>query len=443
MLEPLREVGQELLRERGQLATTWCRLATWCRAKSAALNRAALHAGRGELEHAVQFLPAFAAAVRWLASNGHAHEAITIARRLDAPLYLCGRWREREAIMAHALEGGGPRTSERAWLHALASRKGPLSRADMAHLEHAIDIGTELGDDAVVAYARHLRGIRLWWEGRLGESLDDHAWAARRLRELNHPAAFEAAKYEAIALVQAGRSATGVSTLHEVASAYERNGQRALHGHTLAYLGHCHRFLGDDTSAAAIWLDAAAILDGIGNDATGLHVHCGLAEIALRERDLPSAEHHLRCGLDRVERGRHDEYVGWAWAIAVQTAMLAGDTQRALNCGRRAASVAPAVIPGEEARIAWTLADLALHLGDVATAARLVAIAKARRGPCELPLVPAATVGRTERIADAVAPVLADAGGALEIQWCHAAIAHAAAPMFQREPTRSSRFAVA
>jgi DNA-binding SARP family transcriptional activator/tetratricopeptide (TPR) repeat protein len=406
--EPLRDVAEQLLREVGEQDVVMDGFTDWCLRRAVDLERAALSTGDALVAAAdvVQQLPRFRRVIDWLHATGDDARALRLVGRLDAPLYLTGRWPERNRLMDLALSIPGPATGDRALVHALRGRAGPLSALDGDRFDAAERIATEAGADRVAAYARHLRGILRWWSGDHEAAIADQRAAASVLEALDDLAAGEARRFEAVAMVSAGEHAAGMAQLRAVAAGYRRE-RTGLLAHTLAYAGHCHRFLGDDDAAIANWREALALFAPLGNDATAIHVQLGLAEASVDRGDDDAASRHVTAALDRIARSGIHEYGAWAWTVALRAAGT-DDLDRAYGCARRGLETLDGVIPGEAARLASELAVLAADLGDWTRAARLLGCAEAHLGPRELPFPPPAETARRRATEARVAAALGD-----------------------------------
>ena len=270
-----------------------------------------------------------------------------------------------------------------------------------------------VGADGVAAYVGHLRGIHRWWHGDLPGARDDHARAAAWFEARTDPTAIEIRKFEALVLVQDGQAEEGLTVLRRAASTYRTMAATWRCAHTLAYLGHCHRFLGDDDAALANWQEAAKLLEGIDNSATAVHVQLGLGEVAVERRDWYAASRHAGAALAQMARSGNSEYAAWGWTVAVRAALGAGDVERAFACARSGLAVVDQVVPGEASRLAGELAVLAASVGDWRRAARLIGSADAGGGPREFPFTAPSETRRWERTRAEVVAALGDGADAL------------------------------
>jgi len=155
--------------------------------------------------------------------------------------------------------------------------------------------------------------------------------------------------------------------------------------HNLAYLGHCHRLLGDDDAARADWTEARELCGRVGNRGTAIHISIGLAEIAVDDHEPELALQHAGEALTLLSAGRAWTYESWAWTATMRAHAGMGDVGSALACARRAAGALAGGPPGESVRLAAELAGVALHAGEVIAAARLLGVACATDDIRELP----------------------------------------------------------
>jgi hypothetical protein len=86
----------------------------------------------------------------------------------------------------------------------------------------------------------------------------------------------EARKFLGVAMVFAGDAEHGLEVQHDALDVVRRSIETPFAvAHGLAYLGHCHRMLGDDLAALACWTEAIATCREIGNRGTAIHIGAG------------------------------------------------------------------------------------------------------------------------------------------------------------------------
>ncbi|MGQ0431635.1 MAG: BTAD domain-containing putative transcriptional regulator [Microthrixaceae bacterium] len=387
MLEPIRAVGERVLDERDGRAPANDRLVDACIAQAKSLQHAADVDPTGlEVRFGVD-LPRHRAALRHLARVGDAERALTLVCRLEAPLYALGWWAEKVELFDLALAIPGPPSPMRARAHAFRARPGPMHTMDDAHAERAEAMAAELGQPLLRAFAWYIQAIHAWWAGRPGEAavlLQDATLVFERAGRTME--ACEARKFHGVALVLAGEPATGLEMQREALDTVRRELGAPFHvAHNLAYLGHCHRLLGDDDAARADWTEARELCGRVGNRGTAIHISIGLAEIAVDGLETELALLHTGEALTLLSAGRAWTYEPWAWTASMRAHASMGDLGSALACARRAAAGLAGVPPGESVRLAAELAGVALQAGEVVPAARLLGVACATDDIRELP----------------------------------------------------------
>ena len=162
-----------------------------------------------------------------------------------------------------------------------------MHQLDLGHAERAEAMARSLGHDRLAAYSCHVRSIGLWWWGRTQESVELARSAVDALSDTGQSFEWrEARKYQGVAMVLDGDAEAGLEVQREVlAVVRDRSAGEFNVAHNLAYLGHCHRYLGDDTAAWADWTEARDICRNVGNRGTAIHIDIGLAEVAVDRGD--------------------------------------------------------------------------------------------------------------------------------------------------------------
>jgi tetratricopeptide (TPR) repeat protein len=321
--------------------------------------------------------------------------------RLEAPLYALGWWVEKVELFDDALRIRGPRSHLRARAHAFRARPGPMHLIDVSHAERAEAIACDLGEDVLVAFARFIRCLASWWSGDTATAIELATGAAEVFAAAGKTFEWtDARKFLGVALVLQGEAELGLQIQRDALDVVRREiGSPFGVAHNLAYLGHCHRFLGDDVAAAADWTEARALCGRIGNRGTEIHVHIGLAEIAADRGDTDDALASVATAVQLVHESRAWTYEPWAWTTAMRAHAEAGEVAAALACGRRAAEHLVWAPSGEATRLASELAGVALRAGDDAAAARLLGVAAATPDVRELPFPSPAERRRRDEVA--------------------------------------------
>lgn len=332
-------------------------------------------------------LPRHRQALDHVTRTGDAERALALVSRLDLPLYVLGWWIEKTELFDAALAIPGPPSPMRARAHALRSRPGPMHQFDLAHAERAEAMAAALGHDSLVAFARHMRSIGCWWNGRTTEAIQLASDAADAFAATDRLVEWaEARKFLGVALVLHGDAQAGLEIQHEALVVVRRDLRSPFHvAHNLAYLGHCHRLLGDDTAAAADWTEARELCAQVGNRGTAIHIAIGLGEIAVDRGQHELALELVGEALELLRAGRATTYAPWAWTVATRAHALVGDLRFAGTCAQRAIAGLPDAPPGEAVRLAVELANLAAAQGELPTAARLLGVAAATLDRRELP----------------------------------------------------------
>ena len=408
LLEPVRDAAEQLLDRSGQSAAAWDGLVGWSLQRAGHLRQMTLEHGRagsGRVDVARE-LPHFRRVMDKLVADGDDKRALRLAQLLDVPLYLTGLWPERNRLLDRALSIPGRPSRARALILGCGARSGPLSRMDPERLEAALDMADAVGADGVAAYVRHLRGIHRWWEGDLAGSVADHEEAATWFEARGDATAIEVRKYQGLALVHDG-DARGLDMLRRATDTYRRGGSKALFAHTLAFLGHCHRFLGDDDAALADWHESLEVLMLFRNTATAVHVELGLGELAVERADGRSGARHASGALRQIASSGNTEYEVWGWTVAMRAADEVGDLERALGCARSGIAALDHVVPGEAGRLAGELGVVAAAQGSWHHAARLFGCAAALGSRRELPFPAPSEAARWAAAAQDVRSALA------------------------------------
>jgi hypothetical protein len=279
---------------------------------------------------------------------------------------------------------------------------------DPHHAETGAAMAVALGRDVIAAYARYMLALHLWWSGSPADAAVVFAEAQQELESLGRVTqARDAQKFLGVSLVVAGDELTGLEIQRDVIEAQRREEETPfLIAHGLAYLGHCHRRIGDDHAAFADLSEAWRICERIGNRGTSIHVAIALGEIAADAGD--TAQALLWCGraITLAEAGGARTYAPWAWTVALRAHVDRGERDAAVACALRAVEDLATLPPGETVRLAYEVARLAMLVGDPVAAARLVGVATSRPDQRELPFPAPAEHRRHEaverRIADAL-----------------------------------------
>jgi DNA-binding SARP family transcriptional activator/tetratricopeptide (TPR) repeat protein len=388
VLPPLRDAAARSSSATNR-ATVLDRLADACLDRALALDTAA-SAGAAVDDALASLVPLVDAALEHLEVTDDSTRALALVCRLERPLYIAGWWTEKLALFDRALAIPGPPTAMRARAHVYRARPGFLHQLDAAHATAAEAIATEIDHAYLLAYARHVRSIIEWWNGRHAAAIELARDAAGRFDAAGRTAEWtEANKFAGVAMVFDGDAAGGIEVQHDTLAVARRDVDSPfLIAHHLAYLAHSHAMLGDDDAALADWTESLELCRRIGNRGTAVHVAIALADLAV---DRGQADHALELvthALDLVRAGRAWAYEPWAWTVAARAHHRAGAVDLSRGCARRALEQLPHVPPGETARLAVELAHVAAERGDAAVAARLLLVASTTEGQRELPFVP-------------------------------------------------------
>jgi DNA-binding SARP family transcriptional activator/tetratricopeptide (TPR) repeat protein len=405
IVEPIRAVAGRMLDDAGARDETLGRVADVCIERARGLwSLMGGTSGVPLAERVAADLPRYREALDHLARSGDADRALELACRLDGPLYTLGWWPEQEEILDTALSIDGDASAMRARAHAYRARPGPMHQIDIAHAKLAGTIAQDVGHQRLAAYSDHIRSIGLWWLGRTAESVELGQSAVEDLDDSDESFEWrEARKHLGVALVLDGKPEAGLAIQREVlAIVRDRSDNEFNVAHSLAYLGHCHRYLGDDSAAWANWTEARDTCRRVGNRGTAIHVDIGLAEVAIDRGDHVRALERVGEALELIRASQAAFYEPWAWTIAMRAHHLAGERANALLCARRAAAQLPTAPPGEAVRLAAELAVVALAAGEVATGARLVGVAAATPDLRELPFPSPAEADRRAATKDVV-----------------------------------------
>ncbi len=355
-------------------------------------------------------LPRHREAIEHLARRRDAESALTLVCHLDWPLYALGRWEEKVELFDRALAIPGRPSAMRARAHALRARPGPLHLIDLDHVEQADAMAAVLGHDSLRAFARFVRALRLIWEGRSGEAAELFHGAQQVFEREGHGfLACDARKFFGVSLVLDGDADLGLDVQREALAVVRRDHPSPFHAaHSLAYLGHCHRFLGDDAAALANWTEGRALVGRLRNQATAVHISIGLGELAVERGDVEGALALTAEALDLAATGHAWAYEPWAWTLAIRANLAAADLGATIASARRAVAGIERVPSGEAVRLGVDLAALALAADDPVAAARLLGVVGAMPDRRELPFPPPGEADRRAELADAVRDRLGD-----------------------------------
>ena len=410
LLEPIRVIGRRMLDAFGATSLVQDRHTDACLARAAGMHAVASDAGAPDLAvRLASDLAEHRLALDRCARVGDSERALTLVCRLERPLYALGWWPEKMELFDVALAIAGPPTAMRARAHAFRARSGPMHLFDLGHAECAEEMGDVLGEDRIVAYAKHLRSIGLWWLGEPERAVELAAEASETLATAGRTLeANEARKFLGVALLFAGDADQGLRIQQEVLADVRASGNAFNIAHNLAYLGHCHRRVGDDTAALADWNEARELCRQLSNRGTAIHVTIGLAEVAVDRGDADLSLERTSEALGLADAARTSIYEPWAWTVALRSHRLSGDAAAATACARRAIRALPQAPSGETVRLAVELAHLAAALGDFTTAARLVGVAEATPDLRELPFPSPVEAERRAALEETIAVELGD-----------------------------------
>lgn len=350
-------------------------------------------------------LPRHCGALDHLAQIGDAERALTLVCRLEAPMYTLGWWAEKTELFDVALAIPGPPSAMRARAHAFRARPGPMHLLDVSHAERAEKLAELIGHPTLVAFARSIRSLHLWWSGRTGEAAELASDAAEVFAAAGRTFEWcEARKFLGVALVLHGEPSAGLEIQRETLAVVQRDFPAPFHvAHNLSYMGHCHRLLGDDTAAHADWTEARRLSHRVHNRGTAIHIGVGLADIAVDRGDHEVALRHIGSALDLIHAARAWTYSTWAWTVAMRAHSLAGDVESAMACARRSVDRQAEGPSGESVRLAIELAHIAVERDDLAVAARLLGFVAATPDLRELPFPPPTEHQRRTAVECAVA----------------------------------------
>jgi DNA-binding SARP family transcriptional activator len=408
MLEPIREAADRMLGRGERRVEALSRYAEGCADFARRLALWAQSGRPGLADACAAALPRMREALDHLAQVRDAEPALAIACRLELPLYALGWWTELTELFDAALAIPGPTSARRARAHALRARPGPLHKFDLDHAALAEALAVDVGDPPLIAFARHIRAIGCWWHGDLDLSIALSTDAAAIWKDTRRTLRWcEATKFLGVARFFAGEVDGGLAMVRESLDTARRSGAPPFQiAHTLAYLGHCHRHLGDDRSARVDWTVARTLCRDVGNRGTAIHIQIGLADLDVDAENADDALSGASEALELIAESRSYTYESWAWTVALRSHAIAGDYGAAVACGRRAVDALPAGPPGETVRLAHELADLAWRTGDAEAAARLLGVAAATDDRREIPFVPPGERRRADTVARRVADQL-------------------------------------
>ncbi len=411
ILEPLRAVGQRMVVEAGLGEAATDRLVDTCLDRARTLEQIASDAEVTDLEDRLRSdLPRYRQVLDHLARRRDAERALSLACRLELPLYSLGWWREKAEVFERALAIPGPRSALRARAHALHARPGPLHLIDLAEVDRAEEMASSLGHATLRAFARFVRALHLMWSGSYGEAAEVFHDARLVFEHAGRGfLACDATKFLGVSLVLDGDVDAGLELQREALARLRRDHPSPFHvAHALAFLGHSHRLLGDDAAAFANWTEGRASAGRIGNRTTGAHLAIGLGELAVERGDLEEALALTSEALDLLSAGNVWTYEPWAWTVAMRAHQATEDVTAAAACGRRALAGLDRVPPGESVRFGTELAALAMAERDEVTAARILGVVAVTVDRRELPFPPPGEATRRAALRRAIDDRLGD-----------------------------------
>lgn len=407
LLEPLRDVASGLLSDEARTVVL-DRLVDECIRRAASAAASLRHDAATDPPIAVRLareLPWHHQAIEHLARTGRSEPALTIAANLEMPLYGIGWWTTNTAVQDAALAIDGEPSSLRSRVHAARGRPGLLHQLDEAHLRRAVEIARQVSDPAAEGKALSLLGIKRWWEGDHDDAiaLFDAAIDIARTTGDRH-LAWEARRYRGVTMVVAGRTEDGFAAQIDVLKE-ARATRRAelLVAHTQMYLGHCRRHAGD-VDAAIVDLEAArGMYERTTNTASLIHIYGALAELAVDRGDVDVARRAAGRGLELSRIGGLHTYEPWLLCTLARVHVLNDDADSARHSAAAAIASHGQGWIGEKHRVAVELASVALQLGDVWSAGRLIGLADATDDQRDLPFVSPAERARAAAVRAAVA----------------------------------------
>jgi tetratricopeptide (TPR) repeat protein len=409
VLEPLRShiartVGTSLP------TSTLSRVATYCHDQARALERGVPSDGLATSDGDVaELLTWVRLALEHYEESGDADGALRLTSYLDTTLYSRGWWKEKNELLDIALSIPGKPTVARARALTLRGRHGLLSEFDLPKIQRAREIALALGNANAAAYATSVGAIHLWWQGRLSESLSDQFEAMEIFRANGLEwGEFEALKFAGLAQVQLGQIDSGLRQQRQSLEGHRRQGRTFGVAHGLGLLGHCQRFLGNEEAAHVCFSEAAEICAGLGNRATAIHVHIGLASITCEQGNPDATAVHVAQALSLSRAAQIRAYEPWAWTVAMRSAADAGRMSEAKRCAAQAFEVLHHAPGGDAVRLALVLADIALEVGDPQRAARLAGAASVIDNRPEIPLIALADRLRRERLTASLNAILGE-----------------------------------
>ena len=405
ILEPLRAVGQRMVVDAGRGEDTADRLVDTCLDRARTLEQIASDAEVTDLEVRLRSdLPRYRQVLDHLARRRDAERALSLACRLELPLYSLGWWREQAEVFEPALAIPGPPSAD--------ARQRPRAPCPTGSPPPDRPGGGGAGGrDGELIGPRDAAGVRplragppphvvgVLRRGRRGVprgSQGVRGGGARvpRLRCHEVPRRL---------LVLDGDVDAGLALQRKALARLRRDHPSPFHvAHALAFLGHSHRLLGDDAAAFANWTEGRAKAGLIGNRATGAHLAIGLGELAVERGDLEEALALTSEALDLLAAGNVWTYEPWAWTVAMRAHLATEDIAVAAACGRRALAGLDRVPPGESVRFGTELAALAMAAHDEVTAARILGVVAVTPDRRELPFPPPAEATRRDALRQAV-----------------------------------------
>jgi tetratricopeptide (TPR) repeat protein len=414
MLEPLRDVAARMLESSDRKQGVLDGLVDECVRRSHSYDR---QMRTIEMHHPLRVriereLPWHRQAIQYLSTVGDSARALQIAAGLEWPLYTLGWWRENTELQDAALAIPSEPTAMRARVHAARGRPGLLHEVDEEHTTTALEIAIVIGDRRIEAKALSQLGIKHWWDRRYDDALDALGRSVDTARRCGDTfLEQESERFAGITLVSAGRADEGFAMQLDVLDRAERSSNAAVMvPHIHMYLGHCRRHVGDDDAAFVDLEQARDAYERATNRATLVHVYAALVEMSIDRGDVPSALRYAGRGLELSAQGGVSAYDPWMLCTLARSHAASGQGEAARYASAAAVSSLATGWRGETHRVAVELASVALQLGDLRSAGRLIGLADVTDDRRDLPFVSPAERARAERVRAIVADGAGDDG---------------------------------
>jgi predicted ATPase len=394
MLEPVRRFALARLKEAGEYEDTVARFVRWSLELAEELDgRIRGPACRSVSERADLESSNFGTALRLAVDGGMHAEALRLVAALGWFWYVRSRWTEALRWFDEVLDRTATTPSrERARAAVMSVQASGTFTAIVARLDRSRDalaMAEATGDELAEVVAHLQLAIGLGWAGVSLDEAERHIVAAGDLAAETADEWVQAwvQKFGGLLALRTGDVVGAVREQEEALRRLRAVGDEFAIGHSLIFLGHTARLLGDDVRAREAFVEGAAHCDAVGAWATASHALLGLAWAEIDQGDLDRAERVFRDAVARMEAIGDVGCAGVSLRGLAVVARGRGDLVRSERLAAQAFETATRLGHGADAAAATIeLAATSLAAGDPSGARSLLARRAADVGGSGIPL---------------------------------------------------------